>query len=85
MSLAIQTDRIAAVLLADGWHECVIGSFDVDAYEYMWGDELLHGGGNSGVCATGVAFKKVMSAKSYAMVYTPLTAILGVRFQHDDA
>ena len=36
MSLAIDIDRVDAVLLADGWHEVVDFSFALDAYEYVW-------------------------------------------------
>lgn len=97
MSLSIDVDTVTAVLLADGWHTVVNGSFDLDAYEYLWsgidgvkvadlrkypnergGDRdpiLLHGGGNSGVCATGFSF----TAEDGDRVSGPLTAILAVR------
>jgi hypothetical protein len=37
MSLAIAIDRVADVLLADGWHKVADRSFDLDAYEYREG------------------------------------------------
>lgn len=34
MSLWIDTNKVVAVLLADGWHEVDGNTFDIDAYEY---------------------------------------------------
>lgn len=34
MSLLINVEKVKALLLADGWHNCVEGSFTIDAYEY---------------------------------------------------
>jgi hypothetical protein len=39
MSLAIDVDRVAAVLLADGWHTVSNDSFELDAYEYLQHDD----------------------------------------------
>ena len=84
MSLAIDVDLVSAVLLADGWHVVDDESFTMDAYEYLWyaNDEIrrrsepmvLHGGGGSGICATGFEFKE-----GTALVRGPLTAILAVK------
>jgi hypothetical protein len=86
MSLAIDVDRVSAVLLADGWHEVAAGSFTLDSYEYVWwpseqararGDfDLLHGGGRSGVCATGFQL-----TSGDDLIAGPLTAILAVRIR----
>ena len=35
MSLAIDVDRVARVLLDDGWHDVADDSFAIDAYEYV--------------------------------------------------
>lgn len=39
MSLAVDVDRVAQVLLADGWHTVDfnegVSSFDLDAYEFI--------------------------------------------------
>jgi hypothetical protein len=88
MSLSIDIDEVAAVLLADGWHEVAdndegVSSFDLDAYEFIWRtredrDALtLHGGGQSEVCATGFIFAE--KGKRKGMLCGPLTAILAVR------
>jgi hypothetical protein len=83
MSLAIDPDSVTHVLLADseGWHEVDHGTFDLDAYEYVIAHEgplesgdILHGGGQSGVCATGFTFRSGMYRVS-----GPLTAIVAVR------
>lgn len=81
MSLAIDVDHVTEVLLADGWHQVLDGSFTLDAYEYLWYSagnpdeaQILHGGGNSGVCATGFGFKS-----SDGWLYGPLTAIQAVK------
>lgn len=74
MSLRIETDTVAAVLLADGWHEVHPGTFNLDAYEYLEDDQLIHGGGHSGVCATGFTF-----GSDAGTLLGPLTSILAIR------
>jgi hypothetical protein len=74
MSLSIDVDKVRGVLLADGWHQVVGNSFDLDAYEYMHGDTLIHGGGEGGMKATGFRFKDANGP-----VYGPLSSILAVR------
>ena len=84
MSLAINPDKVVAVLLADGhWHSVERGTFDLDAYEYVLEHEglpsfedILHGGGNAGVCATGFTYK---DKTNWFWVSGPLTAIQAVR------
>jgi hypothetical protein len=84
VSLAIDIDRVSSVLLADGWHLVKDFSFYLDAYEYLWypdrGDDpdpiTTHGGGSSGICATGFGFH---DRDADAWVYGPLTSILAVK------
>lgn len=76
MSLAINTNDVAAVLLADGWHVVLDHSFDLDAYEFVWEDQVVHPGGNSDVCATGFTFQTVGRR-----MFGPLTAILAVSYE----
>lgn len=45
VSLAIEVDDVTAVLLAGQWTEVKPSTFRLDAYEYLAGDDLLHGGG----------------------------------------
>ena len=85
MSLAIDVDNVSAVLLADGWHTVADDSFLLDSYEFIWSGALAHGGGNSGVCATGFSFIEDFdhnAGEAYhgdpARVSGPLTAILAV-------
>ncbi len=82
MSLAIDVDRVTQVLLADGWHEVEFSgstsSFSLDAYEFIQGhegkaDDVLHGGGQGGICATGATWQE-----KGATFFCPLTAILAV-------
>jgi hypothetical protein len=84
MSLQINNRRITGVLLADGWHKCT--GFDLDSYEFGTyhrdkdyasgvGFFCVHGGGQSGVCATGFAFTDPETGVEIA---GPLTAILAV-------
>jgi hypothetical protein len=86
MSLQINGQRIIRVLLADGWHDAE--GFGTDAYEFgayyldrEWGQNgsarfhLEHGGGDSGVCATGFVFHDTETGQQIA---GPLTAILAV-------
>jgi hypothetical protein len=92
MSLAINIDAVSAVLLADGWHQVADASFLVDSYEYIdpayANDErgLVHGGGQSGVCASGFGFYEDLDENAgnayrgdLVRVAGPLTAILAVQ------
>jgi hypothetical protein len=83
MSLAIDVESVAAVLLPNGWHTVENHSFELGSYEYVSdaGDgeaELLHGGGTAGVCATGFSFD-VSPRPGSDRISGPLTAILAVR------
>lgn len=79
MSLAIDVDLVERVLLADGWHPVLNESFSIDSYEFIWTDEgadqLLHGGGTNGVCASGFLFEELTGK----WLSGPLTAILAVQ------
>ncbi len=93
MSLAIDVDKVTRVLLADGWHEVIGESFSLDAYEYVWHSsgtnetDLVHGGGHSGVCATGFCFRTTDHTGTSGtrterrFVAGPLTAILAVEYR----
>lgn len=80
MSLEIQIGQIRAVLIADGWHEIVPGSFDLDSYEFLDGADLVHGGGASGVCSTGFSYvaQSPSGTPGTSRICGPLTAILAV-------
>jgi hypothetical protein len=77
MSLAIEVDNVKSVLLADGWHEVAPNSFQIDAYEFRDGDEvLLKGGAANGVISTGATWKGT-GGESIAC---PLTSILAIKY-----
>jgi hypothetical protein len=92
VSLAIDIHRVSSVLLADGWHPIVEGSFDLDSYEYVDSEidfdhplHCRHGGGRSGVCPTGFTFLEDVDENAglayqckKVEVSGPLTAILAV-------
>lgn len=96
MSLAIDVDAVTAVLLADGWHRVAKKSFFLDSYEYLWSGRegtkvkdlrpdqdhiLLHGGGQSGISATGFSFLEQIDRTGIPQrISGPLTAILAVRY-----
>jgi len=75
MSLAIDVDRVSHVLLSDGWHVVVDNSFSIDAYEFISKQTSVHGGGQSGVCASGFTFKS--HEGNFA---GPLTSIIAIRY-----
>lgn len=80
MSLSIDTDRVTAVLLADGRHTVKDSTFDLDSYEYRWGElRLLSGGQCPHVTSTGFTF----SDDTGSRLYGPVTSILAVRTRHD--
>jgi hypothetical protein len=79
--LYIDTNSVTEVLLSDGWHSVESdkagdSTFDLDSYEFHWGEMLVHGGGRHGVCAIGFAF-----IEGKARIAGPLTAILAVRYR----
>jgi hypothetical protein len=76
MSLAIDIDHVAEVLLDDGWHTVAAQSFTLDAYEYIADSELVHGEGEFGVCANGFSFT---DGTEQRRILGPLTAILAVQ------
>lgn len=90
MSLAINPDFVVAILLADGWHDVTMGSFYLDSFEFVYPDsdtgrmDIAHGGGNSGICATGFRAKVIYDDEDPRSdlapdVVGPLTSILAVR------
>ena len=72
MSLFIEVDQVAAVLLADGWHTVKDRSFYLDAYEFQHDGVLL---GGADVCSTGA----IWTEADGAIVCCPLTAVLAIR------
>jgi hypothetical protein len=85
MSLLIDPTRVAAVLLADGWHRVSIDpatgrGFEIDAYEYgdPLGDEVIHGGGAGGICSVGFRFTEEETG-GLVVLSGPLTSVLAVR------
>ena len=90
MSLEINVDRVWGVLLSDGWHDVApqaddkgISSFNLDAYEFVWDETLIVGGGTvAGVPSTGFSFREVVKnppSTQVRRIAGPLTAILAVR------
>lgn len=74
MSLAIDTNTITRVLLADGWHTVLNNSFDIDSYEYLWQDRpVLVGGQDNHIAAAGFTF-----LSSDGRISGPLTSVLAV-------
>ena len=67
MSLAIDSEEVEAVLLADGWHEVYRSSFELDLYQFVHGEGGL----------PGFTFETVETRP--AMVSGPLTSVLAVR------
>lgn len=82
MSLAIQCDNVERVLLSDGWHTVYKDSFGLDSYEYLWGEQIMHGGGNSGISATGFVFQESFG-KKIRTFGGPLTSIIAVQFNYN--
>ena len=76
MSLGIQVTEVEAVLLTTGeWVPVQRGTFDIDSYEYLDGDERVHGGGQAGGSANGFRFHTPEGHE----INGPLTAIVAVR------
>jgi hypothetical protein len=95
MSLAIDVDKVEAVLLADGWHEVIFyegkSSFTLDAYEFVRNTEKetnpridVSGWKVEGVPSTVACWDGLVPGRrdQICRVYAPLTSILAIREQH---
>ena len=83
MSIAIQCDKVKSVLLSDGWHVVHKNCFGIDTYEFLWNEQILLGGGSSGVCASGFYFNEVNINEvpfKYPLIAGPLTSIIAVQY-----
>jgi len=100
MSLAIDITKVHRVLLMDGWHHVWNKTFQLDSYEFLQFPDsdknihnttVLHGGGASGVCATGFTFMCRIESPNpphqkdprIIWMYGPLTAIQAVEIEED--
>ena len=91
MSIAINPDKVTHILLADytadnldsGWWKVEPETLYFDSYEFVYPPEtpngeydIVHGGGQSGVCATGFSFRP---EGGDGWLSGPLTSIIAVR------
>ena len=93
MSLAIDIDKVEAVLLADGWHYVKGKSFGIDTYDFVEGKNaqgdfvvVLGGGVCEGVVSIGAMWREEPLPESDPLreVFTvacPLTSILALRVE----
>ena len=78
MSLAIEVDDVVEVMMHDGWHPVVDGSFEIDSYEFLHADMVRVGGGSvEGISATGARWKE----PSGVWVACPFPQILAVKYK----
>lgn len=84
MSLAINVDRVVAVLVAGVWYRVGGASFDIDSYEFVAGDPdeqppivRLPGGSVQGVPSAGATW----TGDDERTFCVPLTAIQAVEIE----
>ena len=87
MSLAIDIDEVVKVNISGTWHDVAYygeddeanSSFFLDSYEFIsnpgFDQNLEHGGGQGGICATGFSF---IDADTNLRISGPLTSITAV-------
>ena len=75
MTLGIQLDEIKQVLLADRWHEVEGGSFALDTYEFMSGQQAVARGDGQLITLVGFMFRE----PGGQIVAGPLSSILAVQ------
>ncbi len=86
MSLAIDVARVAAALLADGWHTVSKDSFELDAYEFERRVRDEQGHERTNVRLSVGQETLVPAAGAYWVepsgeaVFCPLTALLAVKY-----
>ena len=76
VSLDIDIEEVAEVLLADGWHVVHGKTFVLDDFDFTRAGRRVHGGGDSGVCSTGFSF---VTDEAGSRIAGPLTSILALR------
>ena len=76
LDIDIDIEDVLEVLLADGWHVVHGESFELGAYDFTHKGRRVHGGGDSGVCATGFSF---VTDQEGSRLAGPLTSILALR------
>lgn len=86
MSLAIDPERIDALLLADGWHQVQRGTVHFDAFEYVYLDDSY--------CAqpkaetTGLTWVEIIAVPGGEplkfRLFAPLNTIFAVRYGDDE-
>ncbi len=86
MSLAIEVDDVVKVNISGKWYDVNRykdgrSSFALDAYEFLNGSLLLHGGGEGGICATGFTF---FDADTNLKISGPLTSITAVMYNEPE-
>jgi hypothetical protein len=67
---------VVAVLIGNTWINIDKASLDIDSFEFLSEGHTVHGGGNSGVCASGFSFRIDGDE-----ICGPLTAIQAVRLK----
>ena len=84
MSLAIDIDEIVKVNISGTWYDVNHydsgdSTFFLDSYEFIsnpgFDQNLEHGGGQGGICATGFSF---IDAETNLTISGPLTSIIAV-------
>jgi hypothetical protein len=88
MSLAIDIDKVTAVLLTDGWHQVKDASFAIDSFEYLW---YQRGGDRDPMILLGGGDEPLIPARGFGFTTTdddnlsgPLTSILAVKTSSDE-
>jgi hypothetical protein len=77
MSLAIDTDKIVEVLLADRWHAVINGTLVVASYEVVEGGKAVLGGQDALVTSVGFTFAE--ADRGGHTMSGPLTSVLAVK------
>ena len=85
MSLDIDVDSVVEVLLSDGWHKVLDYSFEIDAYEFIRGNDKnrgpdirLGGGQENLIPASGASWEE----EGGITIACPLTQVLAVKVEY---
>ena len=84
MSIAIDIDHVTRVLMADGWHDVLAGSFTCDAFEFVWkeGQADKDRGYVWGVpaCSVGMEWQE-LRGPGIVFVSAPLSSLIAVEVE----
>ena len=78
MSLLIERSRVSRVMIANEWIECIVTSFTIDSYEYIWRYDERHHDADL-VCLKEYGFAFTRKDTGF-IVFGPMSSLKAVEY-----